>query len=64
MWSIFNLIEVSLFAADLKFSDIFFFSSLAGFVALIYGFVPAVLLGVFYGLLLKRRLAQAEWQKA
>ncbi|MEK6337047.1 MAG: hypothetical protein AABM67_19160 [Acidobacteriota bacterium] len=64
MWSIFNLIEVSLFAADLKLSDILFFSSLVGVVAFIYGFIPAILLGVLFGQLLKRRLAQAEWKKA
>ena len=58
VWSIFHLIELSLFVPGLESSDILFLSSFAGVVAFIYGFIPAILLGVFYGLLVKRRLAQ------
>lgn len=59
-WIVFHFIAFTVSAQDFRFTDILYMSSFVGLAILIYGIIPAILLGALYGLLVRRRLAQSD----
>ena len=64
VWIASDLIGSRIMHPDVRFSVILSFSSLVGIAALSFGFIPATLLGVLYGVIVRRRLTPAESGKA